>query len=325
LQKNLAAKFSEHSQEYQNLRNWVEQISSQLDISISIQSQDEYRLREFYTYLLIIVDNEGDKFNLCAEYLIEDENLNKLRQEPLNLSDHNEQTGIICDSFNEIPNKVKQYCDELFNQLQPNELKSITIELFLSIQYLTKNLDKEWFINDDLYDSPIVREINIVIRPRERLKNKFFIPLKNNFTRFKHKLNEYSDADLLNKEIEIINQKVVDSNFQKISDNFKDKKIGVKLNYNCIPDKAFFHAIIRGATVIAFWRRCLITENSNFSDIDNYIKLEYFKNDFRSFIEEMYELRKAASYQPNDENFYPLGFLCDNPNRIPNIKNFKSF
>jgi len=325
--KNLGRKFTENSQEYQKIKAWVEEVSSKLKITISTQPKIVSMLKEIYTYLLIIVDEDKDNtFNLRAEYILEDESLNTLRQEPLNLPDHNKKTGIICDTFNEIPNKVKQYHDELFGKLEPDELKKITIELFLPIHYLTKNLDQEWFISDDtLGSSLIVRELNIVVRPRERLKDKFIIPLKNNFDRFKQSSNKYSDEDILNKEIEIINQKVVDGNYQKISDNFKDKKICVKLNYNGIPDKAFFQAIIRGATVIAFWRRCSIPENSNFSDIDNYFKLEYFKNDFCNLIEKMYELRKDASYHDNDENFYPLGFLCDNPNRIPNIKTFKSF
>ncbi|WP_414585292.1 hypothetical protein [Scytonema sp. PCC 10023] len=324
--KNLAGKFTENSQEYQKIKSWVEKVSSPLNISISIQPKDECSWRVFYTYLLIIVDAEGDKFNLRAEYLIEGESLNKLCQEPFNLPGHNEQTGIICNSFNEIPNKVKQYHDELFSQLEADKLKNITIELFLPLHYLTKNLDKEWFIYDEtLGKSPIVTELNIVVRLRERLKDTFRKPLENNFDRFKRDFNEYSDEDLLNKEIEIINQKVVDGNFRKISDNFKDKKISVKLNYNDIPDEAFFKAVIRGATVIAFWRRCSIPENRNFCDIDDYFKLEYFKNDFRNLIEKLHELRRNAYYNDNDEKFYPLGFLCDHPNRIPNINTLKSF
>ncbi|MBR8835279.1 MAG: CHAT domain-containing protein [Stigonema ocellatum SAG 48.90 = DSM 106950] len=323
--KNLASKFVDNSEQYKKIKSWVEEVSSKLSIPISIQPKVESRLQQIHTYLLIIVNEEdNNKFNLRAEYILEDENLTKIQQKSLNLPDHKQQPGIPCNSFNEIPHQINKYYDELFEQLSKNELKKITIELFLPMQYLRKNLDKEWFIYDDIsLTTPIVREYNIVVRPSERLKKKFCIELENNFDRFKDSLKEYSDEDILNKEIEIINQKVVDSNFQKISDNFKDKKIGVKLTYNSIPETAFFRAIIRGAIGIAFWRRCSIPENSNFSDIDNHLKLEFFKNNFRNLIEKMYELRKEASY--NDENFYPIGFLCDNPNRIPDSTFLKSF
>ncbi len=325
---NLAEEFDKKSQEHQTIKSWVEKISSKLSIPISVKAKDDYISREFYTYLLIIVNDEGNKFNLRAEYILKDENLTIIQQKPLNLPEQKEQTGITCDSFNEIPHQVQKYYDELFNQLSNHELKNITIELFLPSQYFLKNLDKEWFINHDNSGwTPIVREYNIVVRLSDRLNKKFCIPLENNFERFNNSLREYSDEDILNKEIEIINQKVVDSNFQKISENFKDKKIGVKLIYNGIPETAFFRAIIRGAIGIAFWIRCSIPEDSNFSDIDNHLKLDFLNNNCRNLIEKMHELRKEASYndENNDENFYPIGFLCDNPKRIPNIKPLKSF
>jgi vWA-MoxR associated protein C-terminal domain len=325
--KNLAGKFVENSEEYQGIKTWIEQVSSKLSISIDVKPKTEFRSQEIYTYLLIIVNDEGnDKFNLRAEYLLEDENCTIIEQKSLNLQDHNQQTGIICDSFKEIPNQIQKYLDELYNKLSGNDLKRITIELFLPIKYLKNNLDKEWRCADGLGGTTlIVREYNIVVRPSERMNNnRFHITLKNNFQRFIKNLNKYSDADLLDQEIEIINQNIIDSNYQQISDNFKDKKIGIKLNHNGTPEIAFFKAIIRGAIVIAFWRGCSIPEGSNLDDINNQLKVEFFKNNCRNLIKEMHELRKKASYN-DDENFYPLGFLCDNPYRIPNIKPLKSF
>ena len=88
--KNLAREFTKD----EKIKSWVEEVSSKLNIPISVQPKIVSKLPEFYTYLLILVDAEGDTFNLRAEYLIEDENLNKLRQEPFNLPGHNEQTGM---------------------------------------------------------------------------------------------------------------------------------------------------------------------------------------------------------------------------------------
>ncbi|MBE9215871.1 hypothetical protein IQ247_24955 [Plectonema cf. radiosum LEGE 06105] len=309
----------------EEIQDWLDTICNEFKVGVIDSDEDEFSSGKIYTYLLITVDDQGsDKFNLYAEYILEDENSTIIKQEALNLLDHNEQNGIRCNSFNQISNQVKKYHDQLYNQLSPNELKDIRIELFLPIQYLTQNLDKEWYCDDDFGGStPIVRECNIIVRPGNRIQKKnFLIPLHNNFERFKKQLSQYSDEDILNEEIEIINQKVDQKNFQKISDNFKDKKIGIKLTHKDIPDIAFFQAMIRGAAAIAFWIKDASCNDKNFDDMDNYLKLHFFQNNFCNLIKEIHNDRKTAS---NDEQIYSIGFLCDNPYRVPHIKPLQSF
>ncbi len=316
LQKN-------QNNQFQSIRDWLNQIPDEFKIKIPTRDKNKSISEQFYTYLLITVDEQdNNKFHLRAEYILENENFQRIKHESLNLTGCNQETGIICNSFNEISHHVKKYHEELYNQLSADELKDITIELFLPMQYLRQNLDKEWYCDDGFGGStPIVRECNLIVRPSNRIQKKsFLIPLQNNFQRFKQQLSRYSDEDILNEEIEIINQKVDRKNFQKISDNFKEKKIGIKLTHKDIPDTAFFQAMIRGAAAIAFWERTASSDDKNLDDIDNYLKLDFFQHNFRNLIQQMHNQRKKAS---NDEQIYSIGFLVDNPNRIPTFKYFQ--
>lgn len=110
-------------------------------------------------------------------------------------------------------------------------------------------------------------------------------------------------------------------------------KFGVKL---CTKHKKnqiqyFFSVILKAGTFLIFWLKYSSPENLSLNQIDNLLfSQDYLNNNddyFQKIIGEMHNLIRDGNSQLNPKEClgYHLGFLCDNPYRIPEMKSFKKF
>ena len=98
-----------------------------------------------------------------------------------------------------------------------------------------------------------------------------------------------------------------------------EKKLGVKVTC-CLPEtnnkKELFHAILIGGVPICLWTMCNLPRIED--DFDKLLSFDFFKDE-SNWIESVFKLRREAHAKQDKENHlgYHLGFLCDNPHRVP--------
>ncbi len=316
------------------IRTWVRQLTAKLNIQLPDISEEEYdESEQLQSYLLIIVYPEGNNFRLEAEFILDERQ--KPKPEPLDLKEilnlgkeDNDRKGIVCDSFEKISEQLGSIIPAFISKyLLDFNAFDLTIEIFLPYKYLSQNIDHMWQIKHEVYErAPVVIEYNLIVHPLERMMGiNSFKNLKNGWKTLRDTLDKNPSQDILMKEIQPISQ--IDSrNWKKLADDLK-KKIGLKLNSPLSNDSKdqdiFFKTILGGGVPIAFWTRyetppCLKLEEQ----IDCYLTVDCLNNNLQKLIEGIWQIRKDAYVQENPQDYlgYHLGFLCDNPNRIPRIK-----
>ena len=334
--KNLAGKFAVNSQEYQSIKSWVEEVSSKLNISIDVQPKVESTsTTNQKTFLLIIISPEDKEFRLEAEYIL-DENQNyqpkifdfkeRLNKERLNI-DYQIDTGkgVICD-YKKIPLIIEGIIN-IFLSNHQNEISSSEriIEIFLPYKYLGNNLDNEWRIQDEFEEDmiAIVERYNIIFYPTERFSNiRLQDKLNQSWSKFIQLVENRSNTNSIIENIHIV-QKFDNINKRQIVVDLS-KKIGLKLIYplQTKQQEHFLRSVLSGGIPLAFWTRYHTKENINLNDIDIYLTIDCLSNNCETLIDNIYEqIRQYAYTQENPEEHlgYHLGFLCDNPYRIPTI------
>ncbi|MEC4819856.1 MAG: hypothetical protein SAK29_42295, partial [Scytonema sp. PMC 1069.18] len=131
------------------------------------------------------------------------------------------------------------------------------------------------------------------------------------------------------EEIETI-QSSSSLNWNKLAEDLK-KKIGLKLtsplSKQSKEQENFFTTLLRGGVPIAFWTRYQTPSHLTIERINCYLTVECLNNNLKKLVEQMCEIRKQAyiADKPKECLGYHLGFLCDNPNRMPRIKQLKGF
>ena len=339
--KNLAGKFTEDSEEYPKIKSWVEEVSAKLDIPIEVNPKlESLSTTEQKTFLLITISPEDNKFRIKAEFIL-DENQKKtpqtfdfkelLDKKLLNIDYETDSgEGIKCGD-KKISFFIEKIIDSFLEYYRVQiSFHELIIEVFLPYEYLGKNLDNEWRIQEECSEDliPIVQEYNIIFHPVERFIGN---PRSyHNFTLGWSRLTKvlkckYNTSSIL-KEIEII-QKIDSNNYRKIAANLS-KKIGIKLTYP-LPEKEqkfFWRAVLSGGIPLAFWTRYHTNENINLDDIDCHLTVDCLSNNFQMLIDNIHEIRRDAYIEenPQEQLGYHLGFICDNPNRMPIVKPLRS-
>ena len=335
--KNLAGKFVEDSQEYPRIKFWIEEVSSKLNIQISVNPKVESGLATNpKTFLLLIISPEDNVFRLEVEYIL-DENKNSQPQpfdfkELLSINfEADDGKGVIC-SEEKIPSMLEKIIN-IFLDSFCNKISIPIIEIFSPSKNLDKNIDTEWYINDPYSDDeekiPILQEYNIILHPIERFQR---TKANLNFQEVCKKISELLKNKNNTKSISITEhiQKIdqVDSkNYKKIGIDLRRKKaIGAKINSPLTEKEKeyFWKAIFMGGTPVVFWTRHQNDENINLDAIDCHLTIDCLSNNYEALIEKVYKIRQDACIENNPEDLgYHLGFLCDNPNRIPTVKHLQ--
>ena len=140
-------------------------------------------------------------------------------------------------------------------------------------------------------------------------------------------LEDKSTTSSVVENIEVI-QEVNKSNYLEISENLR-KKIGIKLTspLNNQDTSYFWNAVFKGGIPLVFWTRYHAHKNINLDNIDEYLTVENLRDNCQKLIDNIRTERQEAYWGENpdeDKLGYHLGFLCDNPNRLPKIKLLQS-
>lgn len=318
---------------YKEIRDWSDSILKRLGIVKPANNEDVSKQQKVKADLWIIVEDEGDKLRLEASVMEKGKNIEK-DLKALKLPDCEEEKGITCDSFKDIPFKL----DEVINVYEKNsyELRTTTVELFLPMRYIEENIFHDWLKGDNYSETmtcSLIRENKIRIHLHERLKKEMRYHLEQRYEGFYNRISEQSYQYIVKKEIFDIEQHVGKQDVEKIANELQNK-IGVKLcnKYKRSQKTHFFSAILKAGTVLVFWLRSSVREDMSLDSIEEYLTLpkDYSNNKneiFNEIIEKMHNFIKNANVEtkPKEHLGYHLGFLCDTPNRIPKIKSLKKF
>ena len=317
----------------QNIRDklnyWVRTVAQELNIKFPTYEEKKLSTTTLNSYLLVTVTpNSMDEFHLKAElitnYLPHDTNL-----ERINLELNSDSPHIEC-SLSEIVNKIDefihiaqtQYLNQyLFNQKIKYNLK---VEVFLPLEIIDTNIN--------LKKVPIIgteqkeREFGIKYRFLVRLHERYTFDNGESFNKLierweeldNWKQNIICEKNIQTKIHHISN--INDCNWEKIEIILEDeKKLGVKVTC-CLPEtnnkKELFHAILIGGVPICLWTMCNLPRIED--DFDKLLSFDFFKDE-SNWIESVFKLRREAHAKQDKENHlgYHLGFLCDNPHRVP--------
>jgi len=312
--------------QFQHLRKWLNGLPDEFKIS----NQEQPNQTQVKTDLWIIVDYQDNQ--LCLEALVMEEGKNiKEDLKALNLTGCEDEKGIRCDCFEKIPFKI----DEIIDAYEKNEykLKTTTIELFLPMCHIENNIFYDWIQHDfeETMTCCLIREKQIRIHLNERRK-------KVNYYHLERRYKEYQDLNQSksftpNGKIGTINENVNKKNLEMLVSQLNGK-FGVKL---CTKHKKnqiqyFFSVILKAGTFLIFWLKYSSPENLSLNQIDNLLfSQDYLNNNnddyFQKIIGEMHNLIRDDNSQLNPKEClgYHLGFLCDNPYRIPESKHLKKF
>ena len=309
----------------QYLRNWLNELPNEFKIS----NQNESHQKQVKTDLWIIVEPLDNQ--LCLEALVMEEGKNiKEDLKALNLTSSEDEKGIRCDSFEEIPFKI----DEIIDAYKKNkyELTTTTIELFLPMCHIENNIFYDWLQDKfaETMTSGFIREKRIRIHLNERRKKVNYYHLERRYKEYED-LNQ-SNSFTPNEKIDTINENVNKKKVEMFVSQLNGK-FGVKL---CSKHKKnqiqhFFSVILKAGTFLIFWLKYSSPENLSLNQIDHLLFSQDYSNNnddyFHKIIGEMHNLIRDDNSQLNPKEYlgYHLGFLCDNPYRIPEIKPFKSF
>lgn len=317
------------------LRDWCDQILKRLGIQQPANNEDEHNQQGVQTDLWIIVDDEGDKLRLEASVMQKGKDIKK-DLKALNLPGCEIGKGIICHSFEGIPFKLDEIIDFYKKEY---ELRTITVELFLSKSYIENNIFYDWLRLDkysNTQTSTLVRENQIRVHLCERIKPLFFYPLSKRYKEFHERISKPGQSDkryIPKREIYEIHEQIGKQDVENIARKLQEK-ICVKLsNKDKSNDKKyFFEAVLKAGTVLVFWLRSSESKDMSMDSIERLpLPKNYSTNKieiFQKIIEKMHNKIQEANAASNPEEYlgYYLGFLCDDPNRIPPIpKMFNSF
>ena len=320
-----AERLSKEEEISQNIRdelnNWVKTVAQELNISLPTYEIIQLSTTILNSYLLITVTpNSTDTFYLQAElilnYLDKDTNT-----KPIKLELNSDSPNIEC-SLSDIVDKICLFISLAKREYLPRGY-NLTIEIFLPLQFIDANLDlKDIPIGFDK-QKPLGNEYRFLVRSLERFTSndgEYANRLYSKWDKFNYWIQNSSfHRDIQNKIHHI--SKVDDCNYDEIEVELEIKeKFGVKITC-CLPENQFdkkdlFIAILRGGIPIFLWTRCNLPNVDD--DFNNLLKFDFFQNELTR-IESVWKLRKLAHAKRDKENHlgYHLGFLCDNPHRVP--------
>ncbi|KST64957.1 VMAP-C domain-containing protein [Mastigocoleus testarum] len=309
----------------EQLNCWLNLIAKEFDISLPCyEVQKLSQGTRINSYLLVTVTpNSSDKFYLQAELI------------PNYLPKETNSTSIKIEKNSNLPNiecSLSDIVDNIYNliriaktqYLHKHRFYNLVIEVFLPLQLLDANLDlKDIPIGLKDKTRPFGSEYKFLVRSLDRFishDGEYFHRLYSRWEKLNYWMkNCLSERDIENN-IHHISQ-VDDCNWEEIETELEiEEKLGVKITC-CLPESKFdredlFITILRGGVPIFLWTRRGLPDIEY--EINKLLDINFFKDEF-TWTELVWKLRKRAHAKRDKENYlgYNLGFLCDNPHRVP--------
>ncbi|MEM7579537.1 MAG: effector-associated domain EAD1-containing protein [Cyanobacteria bacterium P01_A01_bin.80] len=323
-----AERLSQEKEVSQDVRDklnyWVKTVAKELKIKLpTYENKKLFTFTALNSYLLITVTpKSSDTFDLQAE-LIPNYLHNDTNSERIKLELNSDSPNIECSSSDIVDNIYKFIRiakTEYLNKYQHHKLK---IEIFLPLQFIDANLDLENVPIDFNRKRPFGSEYRLLVRSLDRFishDGEYVNRLYFKWEKFNHwAQNGIEQTDIQNKIHHI--SKIDDCNWEEIATELElEEKFGVKITC-CLPDnnvdkEDLFIAILRGGVPIFLWTRCNLPNIDD--DFNQLLKVDFFQTE-STRNELVWRLRKKAHAKQDKENHlgYHLGFLCDNPHRVP--------
>ena len=349
-QLNIPLDIQEKKKSLSNLKTWVSNFVSrdQKQNTLSkTQEKKESLLKPVQTkkikiqpYLLISLEDTGSDLLLQGELVLQKDNSNTiLKQEPIYIQDQT-PTVRCAKKFKKIGHYIKQFIQVSDLKLQRYGSRnsnirfkeSIIIELFLPIKYFLQPMEAIPLpIKESQLFAGETRELccdhPLTFRVLER-----FETYQNNREYSRRLENNWEEVNNFFRSHSPLTVEVIEDKFEyhgryekwkileaRLRDN---KKIGINIISplkNIIETKEIMKAIIIAGIPIALW-------SINGKDTPeklrrNFLEILTFQNfeSLTGLLNWMARLRKQAYISDNSQEGlgYGLGFLCDNPYRIP--------
>ncbi len=300
--------------ERNKLCNLKEALGDKYNIDLpTYEKKKSFNNLDFYL-LVTAIPKGNNQFNLTAELILDKEII------PIDELNY-EQREIDC-TLSEIATKIYEFIKiGQKNALRQYKNYTLTIELFMPLQYLDEKIDTQEIPAGFGEKIAIGDKYQFIIRCSERITEEggeFLMELHRKYENFSHKFedipekNSYQEWDWDN------------CNLKKLENNWLDKGILGTTIICGLPEKnevkrKFFISLIRGGVPICLWTRGsnLQDTEDGFNEIFSY-KLKSM-NDLNTLFKSVWHIRRKAHAQTNKQDYlgYNLGFLCDNPYRIP--------
>ena len=318
----------------EELKNWVNSVAEILGICVPTSKKSKLSTLTPTTinpYLLIsVTPTDGvDKFRIQAELIINYSlNHNNIKPIPVNLDENSPH--VEC-SWSKIINIIDTFiCTAKDKFLHVYTFQNITyelkIEVFLPLEKIDTNIHFIESIRIGKNKAPVGIEYRLLVRLLDRVTDYDGGYLNSLLIRWKQ-LNRLEQngrlKSMIQDEINHISQ--VDNPDKWIikSIDWEDtKKLGIKVTC-CLPKtddkRQLFQSILIGGVPICLWTRrdlCNIDDNDK---IDRLLDTVFFEDELK-WIESIFNLRREAYKEgANKDKYlgYDIGFICDNPYRIP--------
>ncbi|MDJ0676095.1 MAG: effector-associated domain EAD1-containing protein [Calothrix sp. MO_167.B42] len=304
------------------LKNWVETLARELNINLpTYEERKSSTLTKVNSYLLVTANpSSTDTFYLQAElipnYVPNDNNIERIKLEL------NSDSPYIECSLSDIVDTIYQFIS-IAKREYLSRGYNLTIEVFLPLQFIDINIDLKDVPIDFDRKRPFGSEYRLLVRSLDRFisnDGEYFNRLCLKWEQFNRWIkNSISQGDIQTKVYHIA--KIDDCNWEEIEAELEiEEKFGVKITC-CLPEhnldkEDLFIAIFRGGVPIFLWTRCDLPNVEQ--EFDKLLNIDFFKSELIR-IESVWKLRKVAHSKRDKEKYlgYHLGFLCDNPHRIP--------
>ncbi|MBW4600071.1 MAG: hypothetical protein KME29_10790 [Calothrix sp. FI2-JRJ7] len=316
----------EVEQPYQNdLNKWVQTVATKLNIKLPTYSQSRkifgFLKPTLEPYLMIVVTPiDTNKVLLKAELILDYKSKDSNAKAAIKIELAETKTDISC--------LITQIADNIYNFIRESRKKlqgkkyNLTIEVFLPIQYLNNSIEFDQITFNDSEVKPIGYEHHFLVRSLERFSTNDEVYLNNLYKRWdvlEEILENSPNEQDLQKKFEFLSE-VNNCNWDELENSWLfEERFAIKVK--CLPNsdveqRKFFQAILRAGVPISLWARC-----DNLLDIDKFDSLLTVKHlrNFNHFFEAVWKLRRLAYAKQDKTSYlgYHLGFLCDNPYRIP--------
>ncbi|MEB3149290.1 MAG: effector-associated domain EAD1-containing protein [Sphaerospermopsis sp.] len=304
----------------QQLKNWIQKVGNQLNIEAPYyQYTPQDSSTNAQPYLMIVAYPKGDdKFNLKAELIINFINFNHEINKQKTIKIDTPQQVVLPCIWDNIAQNIYEYI--LVAQAKITETYheyDLTVELFLPINYLHKNIDAQELRNRVNKNEAISKSYRFTLRSLERFNsgdNNYINKLRKRWV----KVNDYFKIICESDKC----------NWEKLALEWENNQQILVIFTCCLPNDEeqrndLFISMITTGLPISLWTRKDQLPNLDIKEeYEKDILLKIDKNNFESsLIELVWKKRKQAHVETKGERQnhlgYHLGFLCDNPYRIP--------
>ncbi|MBW4665928.1 MAG: hypothetical protein KME60_00435 [Cyanomargarita calcarea GSE-NOS-MK-12-04C] len=196
----------------------------------------------------------------------------------------------------------------------------LTIEFFLPFEYLAEAVE-QWKVNLSRFGQiAIGKKHQVVVRSLDRLEDSYLLnELHKRWEKFSHNPNktkiEHLDC-LVGCDWESLTERLEE--FERIALKLTCGISTCKILENSTDFTPLFKSILNGGTPIVLWsRQCNLSDVS--SKMDQLLDSKMLCNP-NQLLKEVDKIRKAAKTSNNQDFGHHLGILCDEPQRLRQIK-----